>query len=439
MNVSVVGLGKLGLPMAAVFAAKGHHVVGLDVNHAFVASLESGKAPFDEPRLQEMLDAAKGRLAFTTDYRRIVTESDVTFIIVPTPSDASGAFSNEYMLAVVEQLGAALKEKSEYHVVVVTSTVMPGATGSVIREMLETTSGRRAGSGVGLCYNPEFVALGSVVGNMLRPDFLLIGESDAKAGALVESVYETVCENTPAVRRMNFVNAELTKISVNTYVTTKISYANMLADMCDRLPEADVDVVAEALGSDTRIGRKYLRGATGFGGPCFPRDNVAFATLAARLGARADIAVATHDINKYQIDRLESAVTSRASKGATVAVLGMAYKPDTPVIEESQGVMLARRLAERGYRVIIHDPLAGPAAARALGSDVRLAANAVEALHDAEIAVITTPWSEYATLSEHISKPIRIIDCWRVLKPQPGSPLEVIWLGAGQGVFSTRA
>jgi len=268
---------------------------------------------------------------------------------------------------------------------------------------------------------------------------LLIGESDAKAGALVESVYETVCENTPAVRRMNFVNAELTKISVNTYVTTKISYANMLADMCDRLPEADVDVVAEALGSDTRIGRKYLRGATGFGGPCFPRDNVAFATLAARLGARADIAVATHDINKYQIDRLESAVTSRASKGATVAVLGMAYKPDTPVIEESQGVMLARRLAERGYRVIIHDPLAGPAAARALGSDVRLAANAVEALHDAEIAVITTPWSEYATLSEHISKPIRIIDCWRVLKPQPGSPLEVIWLGAGQGVFSTRA
>jgi UDPglucose 6-dehydrogenase len=438
MNVSVVGLGKLGLPMAAVFAAKGHRVVGLDVNHAFVASLESGKAPFDEPRLQEMLDVAKGRLAFTTDYRRIAAESDVTFIIVPTPSDASGAFSNDYMLAAIEQLGAALKAKNAYHVVVVTSTVMPGATGSVIREMLETTSGLRVGSGVGLCYNPEFVALGSVVGNMLRPDFLLIGESDAKAGALVESVYETVCENEPAVRRMNFVNAELTKISVNTYVTTKISYANMLADICDRLPEADVDVVAEALGSDTRIGHKYLRGATGFGGPCFPRDNVAFATLASRLGARADIAVATHDLNKYQIDRLEAAVTSRASQGATVAVLGMAYKPDTPVIEESQGVMLARRLHEHGYRVIIHDPLAGPAASRALGPDVRLVANAGEALQDAEIAVITTPWSEYATLPERVSKPIRVIDCWRVLKSQPGSPLEVIWLGAG-GVFSTRA
>jgi UDPglucose 6-dehydrogenase len=267
----------------------------------------------------------------------------------------------------------------------------------------------------------------------------LIGESDAKAGALVESVYEAVCENAPPVRRMNFVNAELTKISVNTYVTTKISYANMLADICDRLPEADVDVVAEALGSDTRIGRKYLRGATGFGGPCFPRDNVAFATLAARLGARADIAVATHDLNKYQIDRLEAAVTSRASKGAAVAVLGMAYKPDTPVIEESQGVMLARRLHEGGYRVIIHDPLAGPAASRALGPDVRLATSAGEALHDAEIAVIATPWSEYATLPERVSKPIRVIDCWRVLKPQPGSPLEVIWLGAGQGVFSTRA
>jgi len=433
MNVSVVGLGKLGLPMAAVFAAKGHRVVGLDIDPAFVASLGQGPAPFVEPRLQEMLDAAESRLTFTTDYVRVAAESDVTFIIVPTPSDASGAFSNEHVLAVMEQLGAALKEKKAYHAVVVTSTVMPGATGGVIRETLERRSGRRLGSDLGLCYNPEFVALGSVVSNMLRPDFLLIGESDTKAGALVASVYETVCENAPPVRRMNFVNAELTKISVNTFVTTKISYANMLADICDRLPDADVDVVAEALGSDTRIGRKYLRGATGFGGPCFPRDNVAFATLASRLGARADIAESTHALNRYQIDRLESAVASRVSKGASVAVLGMAYKPDTPVIEESQGVMLAQRLAERGYRVIVHDPLAGAAAARVLGPEVRHAASADEALRDAEIAVIVTPWTEYASLPERASRPIRIIDCWRVLEPAAGSLVEPIWLGAGRG------
>jgi len=440
MNVAVVGLGKLGLPMAAVFAAKAHRVVGLDVNPAFVASLDSGRSPFDEPRLQEMLDAAKARLAFTTDYARVAAESSVTFIIVPTPSDAAGAFSNDHVLAVMEKLGAALKEKNAYHVVVVTSTVMPGATGGVIRETLERTSGKRAGSDIGLCYNPEFVALGSVVWNMLRPDFLLIGESDAKAGELVASVYDKVCENTPLVRRMNFVNAELTKISVNTFVTTKISYANMLADICDRLPDADVDVVAEAVGSDTRIGRKYLRGATGYGGPCFPRDNVAFATLASSLGARSDLAQATHALNRYQIDRLEAAVTSRVAPGATVAVLGMAYKPDTAVIEESQGVMLARRLGERGYIVVIHDPLAGPAASRALGPDVRLAASAGEALHDADLAVVTTPWPEYADLENGgRTTPLPVIDCWRVLKPKPGSLVETVWLGAGQGVNEPSA
>jgi UDPglucose 6-dehydrogenase len=430
MNVSVVGLGKLGLPMAAVFAAKAHRVVGLDANAAFVAGLDSGRSPFDEPRLQEMLDAAKTRLAFTTDFARVAAESDVTFIIVPTPSDAGGAFSNDYVLAVMEKLGAALKERNAYHVVVVTSTVMPGATGGVLRETLERASGRRVGSDMGLCYNPEFVALGSVVSNMLRPDFLLIGESDAKAGELVASVYEKVCENTPPVRRMNFVNAELTKISVNTFVTTKISYANMLADICDRLPDADVDVVAEAVGSDTRIGRKYLRGATGYGGPCFPRDNVAFATLASRLGARADLAQATHALNRYQIDRLEAAVTSRVAPGATVAVLGMAYKPDTAVIEESQGVMLARRLQERGYVVVIHDPLAASAAMQVLASSVRNANSAVEAIRDADLAVITTPWPEYAQLGNAgRAESLPVIDCWRQLDGAAG--LEVIRVGAG--------
>ena len=197
MNVSVIGLGKLGAPMAAVFAAKGHSVVGLDANITFLAALETGRAPVEEPRLQEMLDAGKARLRVTSDYRQLVEQSDVSFIIVPTPSGSDGAFSNEYVLAVIEKLGAALRDKSSYHVVAITSTVMPGATGGVIRETLERVSGRRVGSEIGLCYNPEFIALGTVINNMLKPDFLLIGESDPRAGDLVESVYKTVCDNDP--------------------------------------------------------------------------------------------------------------------------------------------------------------------------------------------------------------------------------------------------
>jgi len=354
-------------------------------------------------------------------------------VIVPTPSDAEGVFTNDYVVAAIEKLGVALREKAGYHVVVVTSTVMPGSMDGPIREALERASGRRVGGDVGLCYNPEFIALGSVVNNMLEPDFLLIGESDDRAGAVVASVYETICPNHPPARRMNFVNAELAKISVNTFVTTKISYANMLADICDRLPGADVDVVADAVGSDSRIGRKYLRGAVGYGGPCFPRDNVAFGVLASRLGAHPDIALATDAINRYQIDRLMTAVTSRAAPGARVAVLGMSYKPDTGVIEESQGVMLAKRLHEEGYAITIHDPVSTDSAGRVLGSDATRAASASEALSDAAIAVIVTPWPEYAELGRlDLERRVPIIDCWRLLRPaSAGSSIEVIWLGYG--------
>ncbi len=433
MNVSVIGLGKLGAPMAAVFAAKGHSVVGLDANITFLAALEAGRAPVEEPRLQEMLDAGKARLRVTSDYRQLVEQSDVSFIIVPTPSGSDGAFSNEYVLAVIEKLGAALRDKSSYHVVAITSTVMPGATGGVIRETLERVSGRRVGSDIGLCYNPEFIALGTVINNMLKPDFLLIGESDPRAGDLVESVYKTVCDNDPPARRMNFVNAEVTKISVNTFVTTKISYANMLADICDRLPGADVDVVAEAVGTDTRIGRKYLRGAIGYGGPCFPRDNVAFASLASALGARPDIARATDAINSYQIDRLLGAISSRVSHGARVAVLGMSYKPDTSVVEESQGILLAKRLCQERYSVTIHDPMSRLPAQRILGESVTYADSAADALREADIAVIVTPWPEYAQLSNaKLPRNVPVIDCWRILaKDANGSQVKPIWLGYG--------
>ncbi len=357
---------------------------------------------------------------------------------MPTPSGSDGAFSNEYVLAVIEKLGAALRDKSSYHVVAITSTVMPGATGGVIRETLERVSGRRVGSEIGLCYNPEFIALGTVINNMLKPDFLLIGESDPRAGDLVESVYKTVCDNDPPARRMNFVNAELTKISVNTFVTTKISYANMLADICDRLPGADVDVVAEAVGTDTRIGRKYLRGAIGYGGPCFPRDNVAFASLATALGARPDIARATDAINSYQVDRLLLAISNHASHGARVAVLGMSYKPDTSVVEESQGIMLARKLHEKGYTVIIHDPMALEAARRVLGDDFRYVDTPGEAVGNADITVITTPWAEYKRLTDVVlpQKAI-VIDCWRIVPRKGSTSVEIVWLGYGDAAAIT--
>ena len=175
---------------------------------------------------------------------------------------------------------------------------MPGSTGGTLLPALEEHSGKKCGTDFGLCYNPEFIALGSVIRDMLNPDMILIGESDARSGEILEELYQGVCESNPRIQRMNFVNAELTKLSVNTFVTTKISYANMLAQVCETLPGADVDVVTSAIGCDTRIGQKYLKGALGYGGPCFPRDNVAFSALARANGAPALLAEATDQLNR---------------------------------------------------------------------------------------------------------------------------------------------
>ncbi len=435
MRLSIVGLGKLGSPLAAVFASKGHDVIGMDVNGEHVRLLASGKAPVQEPHLPDLIDSSDGRLTATVSYEAAVLGSDLTFVIVPTPTDEEGMFSTENVLAAIQQVGKGLRKKAGYHVVNVTSTVMPGATGGEISDALEESSGRRVGHDVGLCYNPGFVALGSVVHDLLNPDFILLGESDVRAGEMVASLYRSSCDNDPPIRRMDLINAEIAKLAVNTYVTTRISYANMLAGICERLPGADVDVVTSAIGLDSRIGTRCLTGATGYGGPCFPRDNMALGTLARRLGARADIAEATDRLNRYQVDRLVTHVRSQAAPGSTVGILGLAYKPNTPVVEDSPGVALALRLWEAGYRVMVSDPMALDAARAILGTTATPASMEACA-READVLVVTTPWPEYSSLDPlsvwRTGRRSVIIDCWRVLpKERFRSVADVVYLGYG--------
>jgi UDPglucose 6-dehydrogenase len=257
---------------------------------------------------------------------------------------------------------------------------------------------------------------------MLTPDVILIGESDERAGAMLTEIYSRTCENQPSVQRMNFVNAEITKISVNTYVTTKISYANMLAEVCEQLPGADVDVVTAAVGRDSRIGTKYLKGALGYGGPCFPRDNVAFGALARGLGVDPALAESTDRVNKRQVVRLALMVQRLAPQAKTVAVLGLSYKPETGVVEESQGVGLAQKLAASGLNVRVYDPAAMPAARAILGDSVTYTESPAICIGGSDVVVITTPWKEFATLipqdfgsAPDRAKPV-LIDCWRMLK-----------------------
>ncbi|HYK16512.1 MAG TPA: nucleotide sugar dehydrogenase [Bryobacteraceae bacterium] len=421
MNISVVGLGKLGAVLAAVMADRGHNVIGVDLNPAYVDAINQGRSPVSEPGLSELVQRSADRLSATADLADAVANTELTFVLVPTPSGPDGTFLLRHVLKVVEGIGLALREKTAYHMVVITSTVMPGSTSGEVLPLLERMSGKKCGEDFGLCYNPEFIALGSVIQDMSNPDMLLIGESDPRAGSILEDLYHTVCRNRPPVARMNFVNAELAKISVNTYVTTKISYANMLAEVCENVPGADSEVVAAALGLDTRIGRKYLKGASGYGGPCFPRDNTAFARFAEMQAVDATLAKATDQVNRRQVVRLRERIVAVTAPGETVGILGLSYKPDTEVIEESQGMMLAETLADAGYRVLVYDPAAMPNARAALGDRLEYMESMEACAREAATLVIAAPWKQFQSLRpQHLRqsgpRPV-VFDWWRVLPP----------------------
>jgi UDPglucose 6-dehydrogenase len=442
MTISVIGLGKLGAVLAGVLAERGHEVVGVDVNPAAVSAINEGIAPVREPGLDQMIRRNASRLWATTDVHEAVMRSEITFVVVPTPSGPDGTFSMQFVLRAAEKIAQALRDKSGYHVVVVSSTVMPGSTAGEVLPLIENISGKKCGPDFGLCYNPEFIALGSVIRDMSDPDMLLIGESDERAGATLEALYRTVCLNHPPVARMNLVNAELTKISVNTFVTTKISYANMLAEVCEKVPGADAEVVSAAIGLDTRIGRKYLKGAFGYGGPCFPRDNTAFARFAELHSVDAALAKATDEVNQRQVTRLAEIILEVLPQGETVGILGLAYKPDTEVIDESQGLMLALRLARAGCRVAVYDPAAMNNSRKSLGECVEYSESVEACAAASAVVVIATPWKEFKKLRpEHLRqsgvRPV-VFDWWRIL---PGTEFESVadYIACGRGpVAATR-
>jgi UDPglucose 6-dehydrogenase len=435
--ISVFGIGKLGLPLAAAAANKGYQVIGVDISQAVIDAVNSGKSRYYEPGLSELVAKVKTNLKATMDYSEAVNNSSISFIVVPTPSESDGSFSTKFVESVVEKLAKELKKKSEFHVVALNSTVLPGATERVLKQALEKETGKKCGKDFGVCYSPEFIALGSVIRDFTNPDVVLIGESDEKSGGILEAVYHDVCANNPPIVRTTIQNAELAKISLNAYVTMKISFANTLAEMAEKLPDGDADVISKMLGFDTRIGRKYLSGSLAFGGPCFPRDNKAFASVARRLGCQASLAETTDQVNRKQIERVvklvEQAVGSLKNK--EIAVLGLTYKANTDVIEEAAPVKIARELLEKGAMLSVFDPAGMDNARKVLGEKgVRYAGSAKDCLKNAEFSMVSTPWEEFKLLTPADftgnMKKARLLDCWRLYnKPDFKKNIEYYAIG----------
>ena len=395
-TASVCGLGKLGACIAATLAARGIEVVGVDVDPDKVRKINEGIAPVDEPLLAETIRAGRSRIRATLDPRETV-DTDATFFIPPSPSLPDGSFSNEFLLKAMQPIAKAMKDAGKKnHLFVCSSTTTPGSVDAVLIPMLERELDGICGRDFGVCYNPEFIALGDVVNGLLEPDLVLIGESDPQSGAALEQLYKRYNRNSPRIARMSIISAELAKISLNSYITMKISFTNQLRMIAARYPKADIHAILDALGSDSRIGKKYLRAGLSYGGPCFPRDNRLLAYTARQVGLEAPLAEASDRVNERTKQELVQKVQEMVQPGDTVAVLGVTYKPETYITEEAAGLFLAQQLKRRGYRVLIHDFAATPTNSPSLHEfEVISNLEEFESNPGVKLAVICCPWPQY--------------------------------------------
>lgn len=345
-SLSIIGLGKLGSCMAVSFAWAGFDVIGVDINKDFVDKINKGIAPVQEPLLQDFLTKYKKKIHATTDISEAMQKTDVSFLIVPTPSNKDDRFSTEYLERVLGEMSSYLKHK-EYHLFVITSTIMPTDTEKKLMPIIKSKN-------VGFCYSPEFIALGSVITDFINPDFILIGESDKKAGDILEGIYKKVCLNA-SIKRMSIVSAEIAKISLNSFITMKISFANQLMNICQEIPNADIDDITNAMGCDRRISPHYLKGGLAYGGPCFPRDNRAFIKFANDYNSGATLAKETDWINYLQHVKLAEFILKHTTEKDFICILGVSYKPDTPVIEESPSLAVKDILSKNRKVTLIYD------------------------------------------------------------------------------------
>ena len=390
-RVTVVGLGKLGSCIAAVLANRGVQVVGYDLDPEKVSAINAGRAPVAEPALGAAIVGAleKQNLIATVDAARAVRGTQAALFIVPTPSKSDGSFASSYLKNAIQQVARAVESADFLYIVC--STVMPGTC----MEM----------SGLSLVYMPQFIALGSVIENLLHPDFVLLGESDAAAGDAAEQLWRKVTDSP--ISRMSLVEAEIAKISLNCFLTMKISFANQVSVFADRM-NADAHKILRAIGQDRRIGERCLKPGLPYAGPCLPRDNRAFIHAAREARAYADLSHAADSINVAMLDYIYYAA---AALIGPVGILGQSYKAHTPHTDESPGLGLANRLSGAGRTVLTHDPQAPHT-------------HPLEEVLRCPIIIVATDWPEYRDLE--IPDSTALIDPMKVIQRRKAEAPNVI-------------
>jgi UDPglucose 6-dehydrogenase len=407
VRVAVFGAGYVGLVTGACFADLGHEVVVRDVDERKIDALRRGEVPIHEPGLDEVIARAGDRLRFTTEVEEAIADAEVVYIAVGTPSTYSGDADLSAVWTVVDEL-----PRIERRIVLAMKSTVPVGTGRVIRDRLDARGLRN----VGYVSNPEFTAEGTAVRDFMQPDRIVVGAFDPLDADAIAELHARI--DAPFLR-CDVASAEMIKLAANAALVTRISFINEIANVCEATG-ADVQVVAEGIGLDRRIGPAFLRAGIGFGGSCFPKDSLALKQLAANSGYHFQLLNAVIEVNELQkrrvVGKLERMLGSL--RGATIALLGLAFKPGTDDMREAPSLVLAGRLLAEGAHVRAWDPVAD--GSRYL-EGVEIAPTALAALEGADAAVVVTEWPEIAELdwgevAKRMARPV-VVDGRNLLDP----------------------
>lgn len=352
-RIALFGLGKLGLPLALILGQY-YKVFGVDVDIEKVSNLKKGISPFFEPGINEYLKNNIKNIQFQNIDECNLDDFDIAIILVNTPSNEKGEFSNHYIFDVVRHISQQLKNSNKKDFLfILSSTVMPESHIKIIDE-IEKISGKRINEDFGLVYIPDLVALGNVIYDFQNPDLLILGESNEKYGTIAEEIYSKFITNNAPCVRMNLIEAEISKVSLNAFITMKISFANFIGNISEKY-NCNPNNITRALGYDKRISPYYIKSGLAFGGTCFPRDTWAFIKMSDNLGLDASHIKATQKINEQQNERLFNKVFPYNNK--KIGIYGLSFKPNTVVTTESPGLILYEKLKSQGYDVDFYDEL----------------------------------------------------------------------------------
>jgi len=398
MKIVVIGTGYVGLVTGTCFAEVGIDVVCIDVDQKKIQNLQNGIMPIYEPGLEEMVirNAEKGRLHFSTSLKDNLADADVAFIAVGTPPGEDGSADLKYVIAVAKEIGANIND----YIVVVTKSTVPVGTALKVREALQSELNSRAKSiAFDVASNPEFLKEGAAIEDFLKPDRIVVGVESKKAEDVMRKLYKPFLLNGHPIIFMDVPSAEMTKYAANAMLATKISFMNDIANLCE-IMGADVNLVRKGIGSDPRIGNRFIYPGIGYGGSCFPKDVKALIKTAAENSYNMRILNAVEEVNNDQKSVLFNKINTHFQSdltGKVFAVWGLSFKPKTDDMREAPSLVIIEKLLQMGAKVKAYDPVAMHEAKKDLGDSIHFASDMNEALIDADALLIITEWPEFRT------------------------------------------